>query len=293
MKAQLGILADLPHACRYITFRLRPGGDPCDGLRTLAQQSWGDRLVVGIGASLVAATGGHIPGLKTFSAQVGPSGIVVPSTPEALWCWLRGHDRGSLLHAGRDLERLLGETFAIRSVVDGFKHEGGRDLSGYEDGTENPQGDKALQVALVPEGGVGGAGASFVAVQQWVHDFAALDRCSPSERDRIVGRRRSDNKELDDAPPSAHVVRTAQESFSPEAFLLRRSAPWADATRAGLMFVAFSHSFAAFETQLQHMLGHDDGIVDGLFRFTRPITGSYFWCPPCLDGYLDLTALDI
>ena len=49
----------------------------------------------------------------------------------------------------------------------------------------------------------------------------------------------SDNEELEDAPESAHVKRTAQEDFEPEAFVVRRSMPWADATSEGLEFVAF------------------------------------------------------
>ena len=47
------------------------------------------------------------------------------------------------------------------------------------------------------------------------------------------------------APESAHVKRTAQESFSPEAFVLRRSMPWADCGQAGLAFLyAFNHDEA-------------------------------------------------
>jgi len=105
------------------------------------------------------------------------------------------------------------------------------------------------------------------------------------------GAARSDNEELDDAPESAHVKRTAQEEFEPEAFVVRRSMPWADATQEGLVFVAFGRSFDAFEAQLIRMSGAEDGVVDALFRFTRPVTGGYFWCPPVKDGKLDLTAM--
>jgi putative iron-dependent peroxidase len=99
---------------------------------------------------------------------------------------------------------------------------------------------------------------------------------------------------MDDAPPSAHVKRTAQESFEPEAFVVRRSMPWADGARAGLVFVAFGHSFDAFEAQMRRMVGEEDGITDALFGFTRPLTGAYFWCPPVgAAGRLDLRALGI
>ena len=89
------------------------------------------------------------------------------------------------------------------------------------------------------------------------------------------------------------MKRTAQESFDPEAWVLRRSMPWADATGEGLVFVAFGKSFDAFEALLNRMVGKEDGVTDALFTFTRPLTGNYFWCPPSKDGRLDLTAIDI
>ncbi|MCF8178401.1 MAG: Dyp-type peroxidase, partial [Sulfuritalea sp.] len=120
-----------------------------------------------------------------------------------------------------------------------------------------------------------------------------FDAMSGEEQDNAIGRRRSDNEELDDAPPSAHVKRTAQESFNPEAFVLRRSMSWTDGNAAGLVFVAFGKSFAAFEAQLKRMVGAEDGVTDALFRFTRPVTGAYFWCPPMKNGRLDLSSLGL
>ena len=67
--------------------------------------------------------------------------------------------------------------------------------------------------------------------------------------------------------------------------------PWVDGQRAGLMFVAFGASFDAFEAQMRRMAGVDDGVVDALFRFTRPLTGAYYWCPPVKRGKLDVSSL--
>ena len=136
-------------------------------------------------------------------------------------------------------------------------------------------------------------GASFVAVQQWVHDLDRFAAMPHKDQDNAIGRRKRDNKELDSAPASAHVKRTAQESFAPEAFVLRRSMPWADATRAGLVFVAFGRSLDAFEAQLKRMAGAEDGIADALFTFTRPVTGAYYWCPPVRKGRIDLRAIGV
>jgi putative iron-dependent peroxidase len=69
--------------------------------------------------------------------------------------------------------------------------------------------------------------------------------------------------------------------------------PWADATQAGLNFVAFGKSLDAFDAQMKRMAGAEDGIVDALFTFTRPVTGAYFWCPPMQGKRLDLRAIGL
>ena len=73
--------------------------------------------------------------------------------------------------------------------------------------------------------------------------------------------------------------------------MVRRSMPWADENGEGLMFIAFGQSLDAFGVQLRRMAGQEDGILDGLFRFSHPVSGSYFWCPPVKDGALDPSAL--
>ena len=290
MNAQPGLLAEVPSHARYLTFRRRPAAsDPRPALERLAALPVDEARVVGLGASLVGELEGGIEGLRAFPAMVG-KGLSVPSTPAALWCWLRGEDRGELVHSSRLVRRTLADAFEVDAVVDAFRHLDGRDLTGYEDGTENPTGEDAVAAAVVSGSGEGRDGSSFAAVQQWVHDLDRFESFGPAEQDEVIGRRRSDNEEMEDAPEAAHVKRTEQEAFDPPAYLLRRSMAWADATREGLVFVSFSASLDPFETLLRRMTGADDGIADHLFRFTRPVTGSYFWCPPVRDGRLDLRA---
>lgn len=291
-QAQAAILAPLTAQSRYAFFDLRDAGAAADALQRLAALADGAQTVVGFGHSLVLALGARIAGLRDFPASAG-AGFDIPSTPAALWCWLRGDDRGALVHRSRALVEALAPAFHLRQTIDAFQYAGGRDLSGFEDGTENPQGDAAVAAALVDGQGAGLDASSFVAVQQWRHDFAALEAMPQEARNRAIGRDQQSNEELADAPESAHVKRTAQEDFAPPAFLLRRSMPWADAHGAGLLFVAFGRSLDAFEAQLARMCGHDDGIADALFGFTRPVTGSYFWCPPMRGGALDFSALGL
>jgi porphyrinogen peroxidase len=289
--AQPGILLSVPPHARYLTFSLNPGVSPRATLRELRDVVDGERVVAGIGASLALALGRNIEGLRAFPCHAG-TGFDVPSTPSALWIWARGEDRGELFHRSRLIERTLARAFRLEQALDAFRHDRGRDLTGYEDGTENPRGRKARMAAIV-QAPSRHAGSSFVAVQQWVHEFGRFDAMTPRQRDNAIGRRRSSNEEIGGAPPSAHVKRTAQENFEPAAFVVRRSMPWADAMRAGLVFVAFGCSLDAFEAQLRRMVGIDDGITDALFKFTRPVTGGYYWCPGMQRGRLDLAPLGL
>lgn len=288
---QPGVLAEIPAHARYLTFRrCASAPSPRAALEHLADSHPGLPLVFGLGASLVRELGAEVPGLRDFPAASGP-GFTVPSTPAALWLWLRSQERGELVHETRRVEKTLSGVFALDSVVDAFRYRTGLDLTGYEDGTENPKGDDAAEAALVSGHGPGLDGSSFAAVQQWVHDLDRFESFSSRTQDHIIGRRKSDNVELKDGPDAAHVQRTEQEAPEPPVFLLRRSMPWADARQAGIVFVAFGRSLDAFEYHLSRMTGATDRIADHLFRFTRPVTGAYFWCPPIRDGRADLSLL--
>jgi len=289
---QPGILEAIPTSARYLFFRRRAGTPLASAIDALAGLTPSDD-VVAFGPGFIAECGAaqRVPGVREFPSLEGGSQRV-PATPVAVWCWLRGEDPGSLLHRGRALEAALAPGFELERVVEGFRHREGRDLTGYVDGTENPEGDEAVAAGLLRGAGEGLDGSSYAAVQVWRHDFNAFDGCAEAEQDHMIGRRKADDVELDDAPPTAHVKRTAQENFNPEAFVVRRSMPWSDPGGAGLVFVAFGKSFDAFEAQLRRMVGLDDGIEDALFRFTHPETGSYAWCPPLQqDGRLDLRVL--
>ena len=283
---QTGILADVPEQARFISFSIDAEGDPAAALAALAARADGDEIVVGIGVKLAEALGSPVEGLTSFPQFEGAQ-VEVPATNDALWLWLRGSDRGALVHLTHELVNLIADGFVCEQIIDGFKYDIGRDLSGYEDGTENPVDEEALEVAI-PEDG-----SSYVAVQQWVHNLDDFLSRPESEQDDTIGRRKSDNEEFDEAPESAHVKRAAQEDYDPEAFVVRRSMPWADSSHEGLVFIAFGRNFDAYSAILKRMTGAEDGIVDALFSFTTPVTGSFFWCPPMHGGRLDLSRLGI
>lgn len=290
MNVQQGIIDGIPALSRYQFYRMLPDASPLEALTILAKFAAKENIVIGFGQSLLHSLNISVPSMHNMPEFEG-KGIDVPTTPFALWCWIRGDDRGELLHKARMVRQTLADFFVVDKVVDAFTYEKNKDLTGYEDGTENPEGDDALAAAFTKSDIVGLDGSSFVAVQQWVHDLDAFDALTPLQQDHTFGRDRIHNEELDDAPESAHVKRAEQENFDPPAFMLRRSMPWADASSEGLVFVAFGHSFDAFEVVMRRMIGHDDGIKDALFTISHPITGSYFWCPPVLEGEIDLRLL--
>ena len=292
MTPQAAILESIPDHARHLYFDLAPGADPRAALRALAAACDGRSALLGIGAPVTETLGVAIAGLRGFP-HLPDAKPAIPVTQHALWLWLRGDEPGELLHRGRALEALAAPAFVRVQALDAYRYRDSRDLTGYEDGTENPQGDEALAVALLPEEAGDLAGSSFVAVQRWHHHMSRFEAMPKHQQDHTIGRERESNEELEDAPESAHVKRTAQESFDPEAFVLRRSMPWAEGNNGGLVFAAFGHSFDAFEAQLRRMSGAEDGITDALFSFSEPQTGAYFWCPPVCDGLINLRALGL
>lgn len=287
---QPAVLTPPPSVARFLVFSMRHGLDVRPALARLRDATLDDATIVGVGAPLAESLGCKLPGLRTFVARSGPA-CVFPSTQGAFWAAIGGEDTGDVLDRARAIRARLGEGFAIEEDVAAFRYRGGRDLSGYEDGTENPKGERAVATAVVAGAGAGLDGGTFVAVQRWVHDLERFAQMTPSARDETIGRRISDNDEIADAPASAHVKRTAQESFDPPAFMLRRSMPWGGVAEQGLYFVAFGASVDPFERSLARMAGADDGVVDALLAFSRATSGGYYFCPPVDGGRLDLRAL--
>ncbi len=290
---QSGILESVPQFAKFITYQLTDPHNLAQCLTRLAARVDGQGVVMGIGVKLAMALGKNIPSLENMP-HYQQGHLDLPANQHDLFLWLRADDDsasiGELAHRALALDELLLKNFTQKEHKDAFKYSG-RDLTGYEDGTENPEGDKAIEAAFVTHGPAGIVGSSYVAFQPWLHDIAVFKKHSQQQQDDIIGRRLSDNEEFAEAPASAHVKRAAQESFSPEAFMLRRSMPWVSGPNNGLVFVAFGKDFTAYDAIMRRMIGADDGLVDGLFSFSQPQGGGFYWCPPVVAGQIDLQAL--
>ena len=82
------------------------------------------------------------------------------------------------------------------------------DLSGFEDGTENPSGENAWRTALIQSPTAHLNGGSLWTLQRWQHDFKWLSRATVKTKEQIIGRSLKDNQELPNNTAHIYVHRT-------------------------------------------------------------------------------------
>ena len=109
-----------------------------------------------------------------------------------------------------------------------------------------------------------------------MHDAAAWEGLSVARQEGVIGRTKADSVELQDRDPDSHVSSTDQERFGK---IFRRNMPYGTVTDHGTMFVGFSADQRRLATMLESMAGLADGTRDALTRYTRPITGAYYFVP--------------
>jgi putative iron-dependent peroxidase len=188
---QPGILATpVPAQARHLFFALQSVEALPQAIDNLMNLVDGKSAVVGFGESLAKALNVQIDGLRGFPAMSGV-GVENPSTQHALWVWLHGVDRGELLNRCNALEAALAPALRLVEMQEAFRHKDGHDLTGYEDGTENPHDEAAIVAALQSAGTDGMVGGSFAAIQQWQHDLKGFHKLSADDKDNIMGRRLS------------------------------------------------------------------------------------------------------
>lgn len=168
----------------------------------------------------------------------------------------------------------------IEEETHGFRWVEERDLSGFVDGTENPQGEARQQVAIIAEGP--DAGGSYVFTQRWEHNLKLWNRMAVEKQEAIIGRTKVDNEELpgDQRPATSHLSRVDLKEEGKGLKILRQSLPYGSASGThGLYFISYCNRLYNIEQQLLSMFGERDGKMDAMLRFTKPVTGSYFFAP--------------
>ncbi|MGZ4110067.1 MAG: Dyp-type peroxidase, partial [Actinomycetota bacterium] len=158
-----------------------------------------------------------------------------------------------------------------------YRHD--RDLTGFVDGSENPSLIDAPEIAIIPDGRPG-AGGTVLLLQRWAHDSTAWESLPVAEQEAVIGRTKPDSVELEDKAPESHVGATDQDRFGK---VFRRNMPYGTVTDHGTMFVGFSADQHRLSSMLESMAGLGDGPRDALTRYTRPVTGAYYFVPS-IDG---------
>jgi putative iron-dependent peroxidase len=169
---------------------------------------------------------------------------------------------------------LMGRAALAHEMV-GWQYHHDRDLTGFEDGTENPSIVEAASVALVPTG-LPGEGASILLLQQWEHDAIAWEALPVASQEAIIGRRKSDSQELDPRPTTSHVTRTDQDRFGK---IFRRNVAYGTMSQHGTIFVGFCGSQTPFVQMLESMVGSESEPPDELTSVARAVTGAYYIIP--------------
>ena len=175
----------------------------------------------------------------------------------------------------------FGDAMNVVEETHGFRWVEDRDLSGFVDGTENPAGDDVRRSVAVINDGVD-AGGSYVFVQRWEHNLKQLNRMSVPDQEMMIGRTKQDNEEIDgdERPVTSHLTRVDLKENGKGLKIVRQSLPYGTASGThGLYFCAYCATLHNIEQQLLSMFGDLDGKRDAMLRFTKPVTGGYYFAP--------------
>lgn len=265
------LLADLSGLTRSVSFR-----DPTDRLD----------CVVGIGAALWDRLF-DLPrpaGLHPFIAIAGAR-HTAPSTPGDLLLHLRSNHADTCFELARQVMSRVREHVEVVDETHGFKYFDERDLLGFVDGTENPEGAAATSAVLIGDEDPAYAGGSYVVVQKYLHDLSAWDALPVEAQERVIGRSKLDDIEMPDAvkPTDSHVaLNTIVDADGVQKQILRANMPFGElgSGEFGTYYIGYASDPAVIEHMLRNMfVGSPPGNTDRILDFSIAHTGGLFFVP--------------
>jgi len=206
------------------------------------------------------------------------------ATPGDLLFHIRAKRMDLCFELATQIMSRLGEAVSVVDEVHGFRYFDDRDLIGFVDGTENPTAQTAIDaVYLRAEAGLF-AGGSYVIVQKYLHDVAGWNALSTEAQERIIGRTKLSDIELDDAvkPTSAHNALTTIVEDGKEIKIVRDNMPFGRVgdKEFGTYFIGYARSPRTIEQMLENMfVGRPPGNYDRLLDFSVAKTGNLFFVP--------------
>jgi putative iron-dependent peroxidase len=216
--------------------------------------------------------------------EIRAGGRHAVSSPGDLLFHIRANRMDLCFELAMQIMARIGDAVTPADEVHGFRYFDDRDLIGFVDGTENPRGEAAIDAVLVGEEDAAFAGGSYVIVQKYLHDLAGWNALSTDAQERIIGRTKLSDIELDDSvkPTSAHNALTTIVEDGREIKILRDNMPFGRVTHGefGTYFIGYSRSPRTTELMLENMfIGRPPGNHDRLLDFSRAVTGSLFFVP--------------
>lgn len=293
---QSGILPEASSHAIFLTLRLKSGDQAVAGARHLlgaAPRLTGELATAYPNAGLFSVVAVGADCWQTLVGTPNPKQLsplrerrfgdrVSPSTPADLMVHIRSERRDLNFELERRILAAAEDSIEVIEERVGFRYLDSRDLTGFVDGTENPEGDERSEVALVGDEDPEHAGGSYVILQRYVHDLERWQQLPQAEQEGIIGRTKDTDEELGDdiKPESAHIARVVIEEDGEELEILRHSMPWGHCKQAGLMFIAYTRQQRIFDKMLDSMFDtQHSGVHDRLMEFTRAETGAYFFAP--------------
>src|SRR6201987_3785333 len=206
---------------------------------------------------------------------VGAEGFAMPATQHDAVLWLSGSAYDVIFEVARKAIADVSSLATVAEETSSWPYMHDRDLTGFIDGTENPSLIDAPELALVP-GTEPGGGGTILLLQKWEHDAQLWEGLSVAEQEQVMGRLKPDSTEIEDKADDSHVASTDQDRFGK---IFRRNMPYGTVTKHGTMFVGFSAEQKRLSDMLESMAGLASGRRDALTRYTRPLTGAYYFVP--------------
>ncbi|MFZ0036636.1 MAG: Dyp-type peroxidase [Candidatus Acidiferrales bacterium] len=216
--------------------------------------------------------------------EIRSGGRHAVSTPGDVLFHIRSKRMDLCFELATQIMTRIGDAVSPADEVQGFRYFDDRDLIGFVDGTENPRGQEAVDAVLVGAEDAAFAGGSYVIVQKYLHDLAGWDALPTEAQERIIGRKKLSDIELDESvkPSSSHSSLTTIVEDGKEIKILRDNMPFGRPTEGefGTYFIGYSRSPSTTELMLENMfVGRPPGNYDRLLDFSRAVTGSLFFTP--------------
>ena len=242
--------------------------------------------VTGVGAGLWDRLFGvaRPAGLHPFR-EIRSGGRHAVSTPGDILFHLRAERMDLCFELATHITTRLGSAVSPADDVHGFRYFDDRDLIGFVDGTENPDGADAVNATVIGAEEPDFAGGSYVIVQKYLHDLDGWNRLSTEEQEGIIGRTKLSDIELtDDVKPSyAHNALTSIEEDGEEIDIIRDNMPFGSPSRGefGTYFIGYTRRLWVIERMLKRMfIGDPPGLPDRILDFSTAVTGGTFFVPP-------------